>query len=384
MLFCKKCQVEHEEDKRFCPTCGTFLIRKEALTPEVEHQEEQVEEQPREKFICPDCKIIYEKTKTCIRCGVAVVPVTSLEKKEPAEPVRESEAKEGSSQVVTTREWLDSAPEPLICPACKKEHLGGKSCMRCGTALVSPDALQKTEKVKPPPPPNAKKKETITPLPPEGKKDLFQDELPEQLPPKKTVQEQIKQGRFLRKVKKDYPRMVLNWSGVVIICVAAGYLLWSTYTHVLKPQTESETSLPSKETILPSPLPSSPVPISHPSPPSEAEEQEKIRDLLEKIRKANLGKDIDLFLSCYAKDFKDREGKKKSALESWENFNFLDLTFQIGRFSLTGNLARARVEWLAKFAPKGGGQPQESKTAIDVLFKKEDGDWKIGEIKSSL
>ena len=152
----------------------------------------------------------------------------------------------------------------------------------------------------------------------------------------------------------------------------------------MKPQTESETPLPSKETILPSPLPSSPVPISHPSPPSEAEEQEKIRDLLEKIKKANLGKDIDLFLSCYAKDFKDREGKKKSALESWENFNFLDLTFQIGRFSLTGNLARARVEWLAKFAPKGGGQPQESKTAIDVLFKKEDGDWKIGEIKSSL
>jgi ketosteroid isomerase-like protein len=36
---------------------------------------------------------------------------------------------------------------------------------------------------------------------------------------------------------------------------------------------------------------------------------------------------------------------------------------------------------LVRFLPKSGGQPQESKTMLDVVFKKEDGNWKIGEIK---
>jgi len=137
---------------------------------------------------------------------------------------------------------------------------------------------------------------------------------------------------------------------------------------------------PSKE------KPSSPVSTSLPVPPSggsatEAEEVEKIRDLFENIRKANLAKDIDLFISSYSRDFKDREGKKRATVESWENFNFLDLTFDLGSTSISGNSARARVTWLVRFSPKGGGQPQESKTILDVVFKKEDGDWKIGEIK---
>jgi ketosteroid isomerase-like protein len=146
---------------------------------------------------------------------------------------------------------------------------------------------------------------------------------------------------------------------------------------------DSNTTPPSKEKA------SSPAPASSVIPPSsafptEAEEIEKIRNLLENIRKANLVKDIDLFLLCYSNDFKDREGKKKSTLESWDNFNFLDLTYDLGTPSVSGNIARARVEWLVRFSPKSGGQPQESKTILDVVFKKEDGAWKIGEIKSSL
>ena len=44
-------------------------------------------------------------------------------------------------------------------------------------------------------------------------------------------------------------------------------------------------------------------------PASQGEEQEieRIKALLENIRTANLQKNIDLFMSCYALDFKDRE-----------------------------------------------------------------------------
>jgi ketosteroid isomerase-like protein len=170
---------------------------------------------------------------------------------------------------------------------------------------------------------------------------------------------------------------------MAIICIAIGYFLWSTYSHIVVKKPDPLITPPSNEKA------SSPVSASLTISPSdgsttEAEEIGKIKDLLENIRKANLSKDIDLFISSYSRDFKDREGKKRATLESWENFNFLDLTFDLRTPSVSGHIARARIEWLARFSPKSGGQSQESKTILDVVFKKEEGGWKIGEIKESL
>jgi len=382
MLFCKKCQVEYEGENRFCSQCGSFLVRKETAIFDSEDPKKTTEEKPKEKFICPDCKIIYEKTKTCIRCGVEVVLLSSFQEKN-EETVQEPEAGRESPQVLTTKEWLESPLQHLICPVCKKDHLGGKSCIRCGAVLVSADPPQGEKKTRQPHPLEAKKTGPKPPYPPEFKEDLSQEETPDQKTPKGTVEEQIKKGRFVRKIKKDYPRIFLNWSGIAIICIAAGYLLWSTYSHIVTKKSDSSAIPLSKEKA------SSPAPTSLMIPPSsasstEADEIEKIRNLLENVRKANLVKDIDLFLLCYSNDFKDREGKKKSTLESWENFNFLDLTYDLVTHSVSGNAVKARVVWLVRFSPKSGGQPQESKTTLDVIFKKEDATWKIGEIKSGL
>ena len=383
MLFCKKCQVEYEDDKRFCPQCGSFLIRKEEALPNFEDSEKPVEEKPKEKFICPDCKIIYEKSKTCIRCGTEVVLLTSFQEKGQSEADQESEDEKKSSHVLTTREWVETPLEHLICPVCKKEHLGGKSCIRCGAALVSPSPPPAKDNTKPTHSLDTKKKEPKPPYSSEFEEDLLREETSGQPSFKMTVEEQIKKGRFARKIKKDYPRIFLNWSGIAIICIAAGYLLWSTYSHIVTKKPDSNAILPSKEKAS-SPAPTSSVISPSSASPTEAEEIEKIRNLLENVTKANLRKDIDLFLSCYSNDFKDREGKKKSTLESWENFNFLDLTYDLVTHSVSGNAVKARVVWLVRFSPKSGGQPQESKTTLDVIFKKEDATWKIGEIKSGL
>src|SRR4030042_1148905 len=106
MLFCKKCQVEYEEDKRFCPNCGSFLIRKEETLSDFEDTEKPAEEKPKEKFI-------YEKSKTCIRCGAEVVLLTSFQEKGAPEADQEPEAEKESPQVLTTREWLESPPQHL-------------------------------------------------------------------------------------------------------------------------------------------------------------------------------------------------------------------------------------------------------------------------------
>lgn len=383
MLFCKKCQVEYEGDSRFCSQCGSFLVRKEAAIFDSEDPEKTTEEKPKEKFICPDCKIIYEKTKTCIRCGVEVVLLSSFQTKEESETEQEPDIGKESPQVLTTREWLESPPQHLTCPICKKVYLHSKSCPKCGAGLIPPSPPREEPNRKKPTLHGDKKAEIKTPYPSQFEKAFFQEETPDQNTPKGTVEEQIKKGRFARKIKKDYPRIFLNWSGIVIICIAAGYFLWSTYSHIVTKKSDSSAIPPSKEKASSPVLASSGIPSSSAS-PTEAEEIEKIRNLLENVTKANLRKDIDLFLSCYSKDFKDREGKKKSTLESWENFNFLDLTYDLVTHSVSGNMVRARVEWLVRFSPKSGGQPQESKTTLDVIFKKEDATWKIGEIKSSL
>lgn len=383
MLICKRCQIEYEGENRFCSQCGSFLVRKEAAIIDSEDPEKTTEEKLKEKFICPDCKIIYEKSKTCIRCGAEVVLLTSFQEKGAPEADQEPDAEKESPQVLTTREWLEAPPQHLTCPICKEDHLGGKSCIRCGAALVSPSPPQGKERTKQLRPLEAKKTEPKTPFPSKLEEDLFRDEPPDQPPPKRTVDEQIKKGRFVRKIKKDYPRIFLNWSGIAIICIAAGYLLWSTYSHIVTKKPDSNAIPPSKEKAS-SPAPTSSVISPSSASPTEAEEIEKIRNLLENVRKANLVKDIDLFLLCYSNDFKDREGKKKSTLESWENFNFLDLTYDLVTHSVSGNVVKARVAWLVRFSPKSGGQPQESKTTLDVIFKKEDATWKIGEIKSGL
>lgn len=385
MLFCKKCQIEYEseEDKRFCPHCGSFLIKKEEAPLDSEEERQVAEEKPKEKFICPDCKIIYEKTKTCIRCGSEVISFASFRERGTVQEDQESETKEESSQVLTTRQWLDASPQYLICPICRKVFHHGKSCPKCGAGLLpkgSSQEEQNGEKVRTH---EIQKQELQQPSLFKPEEDLSQEEISDPRLSKRSVDEQIKDGRFLRKVKRDYPRMVLNWSGIAIICIAAGYLLWSSYHYLTTSKSDSGAIAPPKEISSPSASFSS-APASSSTSHTEAEEIEKLRNLLEKIRKANLGKDINLFLLCYAKDFRDREGKKRATLESWENFNFLDLTFELIAPSLSGNTARAKVEWWARFSPKGGGHPQESKTTLEVLFKKEDGDWKIGEIKSGL
>ncbi|MBM4338630.1 MAG: hypothetical protein FJ110_03710 [Deltaproteobacteria bacterium] len=353
---------------------------KEVAPADFGNTENSAEEKPKEKYICPDCKIIYEKTKSCIRCGAGVVPLSTLQPKEENETIQEPEVNKDSSQVLTTQEWLESSPEHLVCPACKKEHLGGKVCIRCGTGLVPPGSPPNEEKAKKTRPAVAKAPKTMSSPSPEFETELFEDETSEPQPSKLSVQEQIKKGRLVRKIKKDYPRMALNWGGITIICIAIGYFLWSTYSHIGINKPDSLAHPPSKDKV------SSPVGTSLAIPPSsgsvtEAEEIDKIRDLLENIRKANLAKDINLFISSYSRDFKDREGKKRATLESWGNFNFLDLTFDLRSPAVAGNTVRAQIEWLVRFSPKSGGQPQESKTTLDVVFKKEDGDWKIGEIK---
>jgi hypothetical protein len=158
--------------------------------------------------------------------------------------------------------------------------------------------------------------------------------------------------------------------GTIILIVLAAYFLWTNNVKLFHSQGSINASQtkPSIQLRLP---------VSSPGGP----ENEKIKSLFGTIRQANLEKKIELFMSCYAADFKDRNGKRLETLETWGHFDYLDLSYDLKKLTVTAQTAQVRVEWRINLHPKNGGTPQKTASLLDVNLKKEGSHWKIGEIK---
>jgi len=166
------------------------------------------------------------------------------------------------------------------------------------------------------------------------------------------------------------PSTLLTASFVILLIIGGGYLLW---------QKRSPSMEPTSKVIVTSPTP--PPSSQRPSSGTEYQEVEKIKSLLENIKQANLKKNIDLFMSCYSRDFTDREIKRLDTLETWGFYNYHDLSYDLKKQTITGDTANVRLEWLIQISKKTGGQPEDRRTLMDVTLKREDGHWKIKEIK---
>jgi rRNA maturation endonuclease Nob1 len=475
MLVCTGCNIEYEEDKKYCKYCGDPLVPKtEPIStqkkvnkpeeegsdgqlicphckliyefgssciqcgsplarqshpqakeePKVTHppqvegkpykeempQPQQTETSPK-NLVCPACKMTYENGKFCIKCGAALVTQISIELKQEPEIALNPEEEAKSLQIQTLQEQLIQTPRKnLICPDCRIIYERGDTCIRCGSALVTEIPPKEEEKSKYPELPEVN---SSTPQPEEESSLRVDSERPsfsaktqtlEQQPAKKSTDDLERRLTLPKKPKKDYRRLFLEVGSITIMVVAGGYFLWSIYSHLIKrPEPTTPISKEGATQVLPrsssstnptasitgseesqNTAPASPFPLT-PSESSSAEvrEIENIKTLLENIRQANLQKNIDLFISCYTADFKDREGKKKATLTYWKSFDYLNLSYDLKNPSISVDSAKARVEWLIKISPKTGGQAQESKTLLDVILKKEEGGWKIKEVKQT-
>jgi len=175
---------------------------------------------------------------------------------------------------------------------------------------------------------------------------------------------------IIRNLLQPLPLMLV---GLMIIFMGiGGYLFWEG-------RSPSSSASSGEGTV------SRPNPISSQSraPAAGSEEAEKIRGLFENIRQANLKKNIGLFMSCYSRDFQDKKAKRLATLEAWESFNYLDLSYDLKKQTITGDMADVSVEWLIRTSPKAGGQPQDNRTVLNVTLSREEGNWKIREIRSS-
>jgi hypothetical protein len=220
---------------------------------------------------------------------------------------------------------LEKPEEDLFCPTCQTSYKKGKYCRQCGSLLVHGIPSQTP---------------TVRSI--------------EKSPVRESSKEQLKSSL------RPFPFLL---AGIIIVLIASGgFFLWQRHDQ-----------------------PSQPIatPPQSPPPNIEIKENEKIESLFEKIRQANLNKNIDLFMSCYAIDFKDRKKKESDTLESWKKFNYLDLAYDLKEQTISEDRAHVRVEWQMKVDQKGSKQPKVIKTILDVVLKREGDLWKIVETKPS-
>jgi len=437
-LMCPTCKIIYERGTS-CIKCDSALVPQGSIQTDgarevsngsevegkrlqVQTMEEQivpevVVEKPRKKLICPSCKIIYERGTSCVRCGAALVLQTSSKEKSESLDTKE---KEKPKPPDIEFNLPPSEPDGLEDPFLQRgsTELFATSDRGRGTApekpsLASPTRPKEKDSTATD---RGKRKEPRPPSPQELglEEDFFQDETAEQPAAKKSKEGLYKKVAFLDKLKKDYRRLGLEVGGIMIMVLAGGYLLWSAYSYFTKPKPPEPRAALSKEVAVQTPprptsltppvttavdsgkskntggqasppneAPPAPSSLPEPSrtPPAEAHQDVgNIKTLLENVRQSNLKKDIDLFVSCYASDFENMEGRKRATIAYWEKFNYLDLSYDVRNLSISLETAKARVEWLIKTSSRNGGQYQENKSVLDVAFKKEGGKWKIREV----
>jgi len=143
MQVCTSCNIEYEEDKKFCNYCGAPLTPKAESVSAPKKVNRADEEKSEAKLFCPRCKITYEFGSSCIQCGAPLGRQTPSQVKEEPEIAQRTQFQEKLPPPDTPQEQKSGASGgKLICPTCKIIYERGTSCIKCESALVPQTSTQ--------------------------------------------------------------------------------------------------------------------------------------------------------------------------------------------------------------------------------------------------
>ncbi len=397
MVICPQCNIEHDPLEEFCKKCGKFLLSVEdPVAPK---------ENPEANLICPRCQVVHKKGKYCGKCGSLLIKGTPSERAD-IQPLEKKSVKRW------VKEWLKLLEEERKL----ESYMSKLEAQRdnISTDVISPLIARYKDRL-----------ESLSALHQEIEKelksirkrtmeeiDLLEDQLkpiqkrlaefqslykesavtkPDFLREKKELRKEIKSAeRSLGKFRQILsllpgpaggnvdspgpaggflrPLTLTTGGAILLLIITGGYLLWQQYPQSNRP-------IPEEVTPLPPPSPPDPPPVK------ENQEVEQIGSVFEDIKRANLQKNIDLFMSCFSREFNGAERKRKDTLKIWETFNYHDLSYDLKKQTISGNTADVRLEWVFRTSERGGGKPHKGRTVQDVTLNREEGTWKIKEIK---
>jgi hypothetical protein len=343
-----KCHMEYEDGTPYCSNCGGDLVPKEEPKPVQQDTQKGGGTKLDGKLICPKCHLLYEKLTNCIRCGAPLVTQSALKQMQESLPPAAPEGKKAESKIAPPSE---AKKEPSPVPSAKKPPVEPKrgepkQPYAADMLIREPSSMETAEK--------------------SPEKELPEDKR------RKTLK--------LEKQKKSFFYSLHGILSIILLLMVAAYFF---INHFLTGERVGP-QIPSSKKTIESPENSTISKETSPTLPSSAlpvvllpQEIQKLLDLLEDIRQANLKKNIGLLMSCYTSDYADLEERRRTALQSWEKHNYLDLDYVLKVESVSIDSAKARVEWQIRSIPTAGGQLEEGKSVLNVIFRKEKNKWKI-------
>jgi len=399
MAVCPKCHIAYGAGKKYCRKCGSLLLAEAKPLPGFKEIDLPESETMEDKLLCPKCRLSYGIGNYCRKCGSLLMEKATFQ---------ETDVQPFGKRLVKRRakEWLTLLREKKKLESC----VGQLETQR---DRISSDVLnslyaryqEQLESL------SSRQKEIETELESIRKRiseeiDFLEKEL-EPIQKKSEEVQSLHRSGAITKVdfstekkqtrkeialrEKDLkkhrqiisllpsnmgedivspwpartllrPLPVIVASGIIMLMVAWGY-------YHLRINSQSGKLIPDESFTSPQ------------TQPSHVEDRQikGIRSLFENIKVANLRKDMELFMSCYTLDYRDRKEKRLETLETWKHFDYLDLSYELKNQKISAHTANVRVEWKIKISQRSRGKTQESRAVLDVLLKKEDGHWKIEE-----
>lgn len=404
-MFCQKCHIEYDESRKYCRNCGSALSpNKELSFGDAGHP--SLVERRRIVRICPRCHLHFEVGNYCRICGSPLkyedispggerIQERRLVKSLSSEWFRLTKRKnELEICLGNLTEQRNALPEDTFNLTLQSYQVQAESLscrlqeMEARLEAIRTSLSKKIGLLEKEFRNIQKRLDEIRSLH-QLRAITFADYSTEKNDINQQMRSRMKRLKECRKTISKLPtplgegssslmitRNLIRYrssaiiGGILIMIAMGAYFLWTKNPEFFHSQESAHISQtkPSVQGRLP---------VSSP----EAREDEKIKSLFETIRRANLEKKIDLFMSCYAADFNGRNKKRLATLENWDNFDYLDLSYDLKRLTVTGHTAQVRVKWWITISPKHGGTSEKTTTVLDVSLKKEDSHWKVEKIK---
>ena len=403
-MFCQRCHIEYDESRKYCRNCGSPLSSNKK-PPSGDGGYSPLVERRRVVRICPRCRLHFEVGNYCRICGS---PLKYEDITPDGEPIQERRLIKSLSS-----EWLRLTKRKNELEICLRNlteqrnalpndtfnltlqsnqvQLESLSCrlqeMEARFEAIRTSVSRKIGLLEEESGILQKRLDEIRSLH-RSRSITLADYSSEKYDINRRAISRLKRLKEYRKTISQLPtpsgegsvsptitRNLIRFrssaiiGGILIMIALGAYFLWAKNPELFRPQGSVRVSQtkPSVQARLP---------VSSP----DIREDDKIKSLFETIRRANLEKKIDLFMSCYASDFNGRNEKRLATVETWENFNYLDLSYDLMRLTVTARTAQVRVKWWINISPKHGGPSEKITSVLDVSLKKE-ADWKIKKIK---
>jgi hypothetical protein len=100
--------------------------------------------------------------------------------------------------------------------------------------------------------------------------------------------------------------------------------------------------------------------------------------VLNRLREAQIHKDLEKYLNLYASTFPQREEKRAHTLKIWGTYDYTDLEYEVGEIKpLAVDQALARVTWHLQVRNLRNNSTRTLTQTFRVWFSREAGQWRI-------